>query len=57
MPEKEEFHGSLNMADITDTYYMYAKRGYKDSEIKNVGEYHDLYLKSVCYFWLMFLKI
>ena len=57
MPEKEKFYGNLNVADITNTYYMHAKRYYKDSEIKNVGEYHDLYLKSVCYFWLMFSEI
>ena len=25
---------------------MHAKRVYKDFEVKNVGEYHDLYLKS-----------
>ena len=41
MPEKEE----LNMKDITDADYMYA-RVCKDSKIKNLGEYHDLYLKG-----------
>ena len=46
LPEKEEFCSSLNMDDITDTYYIHAKRVCKDFEIKNVGEYHDLYLKS-----------
>ena len=25
---------------------MHGKRVYKDSEIKSIGEYHDLYLKS-----------
>ena len=34
------------MEKITDTYYMYAKRICTDSEIKNVGDYHDFYLKS-----------
>ena len=34
------------MDDITDTDYMHVKRVCKDFEIKNVGEYHDLYLKS-----------
>ena len=46
LPEKEEFYGNLNMEDITDADYMYAKRVCKDFEIKNLGEYHDLYLKS-----------
>ena len=34
------------MEDITDADYMHAKRVCKDFEIKNLGEYHDLYLKS-----------
>ena len=34
------------MEDITDVYYMHVKRVCKDFQIKNLGEYHDLYLKS-----------
>ena len=34
------------MEYITDADYMQAKRVCKDSEIKNLGEYHDLYLKT-----------
>ena len=30
LPEKEEFCSSLNMDDITDTYYIHAKRVCKD---------------------------
>ena len=57
LPEKEEFYTNLNMEDITDPDYMYAKKVCKDFEIKNSGEYHDLYLKNIYYFGLMFLKI
>ena len=32
--------------NITDADYMHAKRVCKDFEIKNLGEYHDLCLKS-----------
>ena len=32
------------MEDITD--YMHVKRVCKDFEIKNLGEYHHLYLKN-----------
>ena len=34
------------MEDITDAGYMHAKRVFNDFEIKNLGGYHDLYLKS-----------
>ena len=46
LPKKEEFYSNLNMDDITDADYMHAKRVYKDFEIKKLGEYCDLYLKS-----------
>ena len=46
LPEKEEFYSNLNMKDITDSDYMHAKRVCKHFEIKNLGEYRDLYLKS-----------
>ena len=46
LPEKEEFYSNLNMEDITDADYVHGKRVCKDFEIKNSGEYHDLYLKS-----------
>ena len=34
------------MEDITDADYTHAKRVCKDFEIKNWGEYHDLYVQS-----------
>ena len=46
LPEKEEFYSNLNMKDITDADYIHTKRVCKDFEIKNLGEYHDLCLKS-----------
>ena len=44
LPEKEDFYGHLNMEDITDPDFAQAKRICKDVEIKNLGEYHDLYI-------------
>ena len=41
--EKENFCGNLNMEDITDVDLGSCMQ--KDFEIKNLGEYHDLYLK------------
>ena len=46
LTEKEEFYSNVNMEDITEVDYMHAKRVCKDFEIKYLGEYHDLYLKS-----------
>ena len=46
VPEKEDFYGCLNMENITDAYYVYVKRVCKDFEIKSLGEYHDLFVKS-----------
>ena len=46
LPEKEDFYSNLNPEDIADADYMHAKRVCKDFEIKNLGEYHDLYLES-----------
>ena len=34
------------MKGITDVVYVHAKRACKDFEIKKLGEYHDLYVKS-----------
>ena len=36
----------LNMEDITNADYAHAKKVFKDYEIKNLGEYHDLYIQS-----------
>ena len=46
LPEKEDFYSCLNIEDITDADYAHAKRVCKDFEIKNLGEYHDLYVQS-----------
>ena len=46
LPEKEDFYSHLNMDNITDSDYAHAKKVCKDFEIKNLGEYHDLYVQS-----------
>ena len=43
---EEDFYSHLNMEDITDADYTHAKRVCKDFEIKNLAEYHDLYVQS-----------
>ena len=34
------------MEDITDADYIHEKKVCKDFDIKNLGEYHDLYVQS-----------
>ena len=46
LPEKEEFYSNLNIEDITDANYMHAKRVCKNFEIRNLGEYLDLFPKN-----------
>ena len=44
--EKEDFYSRLNMEDIADADYTHTKRVCEDFEIKNLGEYYDLYVQS-----------
>ena len=44
--QKEDFYSHLNMEDITDANYVHAKRACKDFDIKNLGDYHVLYVQS-----------
>ena len=44
LPEKEDFYIHLNMEDITDADSVRIKRVCKVFEIKNFGEYHDLFV-------------
>ena len=46
LPEKDNFYSHLNMENITDADYALGKRVCKQFEIKNLGEYHALYVKS-----------
>ena len=43
-PEKEDFYSNLNMEDIANEDYAYAKIVCKDSVIKYLGVYQDLYI-------------
>ena len=54
LPRKEEFYSNLNLEIIADSDYNDAKRICGDFEIKNLGEYHDLYLKSVKFLLTVF---
>ena len=46
LPSKEEFYSILNDEHITDEQYKHAQTVWDTFSLKNMGEYHDLYLKS-----------
>ena len=46
LPNKEVFYSNLNIKNITDVGYRRAKRVFKEFNIKNLVEYHGLYVKS-----------
>ena len=41
---EKDFYCHLNMEDIGDLDYTHAKTVCKDFEMKNLGEYNDLYV-------------
>ena len=46
LPPKEEFYSKLNDNNISEEDFAHAQRIWKEFGVKNLGEYHDLYLKS-----------
>ena len=46
LPIKEDFYSNLNMEDISDIDYRHANNVFKRFKLKNLGDYHDLYVKS-----------
>ena len=46
LPDKESFYSSLNMENIDDIDYRHGNDVFKKFKLKNLGEYHDLYVQS-----------
>ena len=46
LPPKNDFYSNLNLEDISDKDYTRAKKAWNVFKIKNLVEYHDLYVQS-----------
>ena len=46
LPKKEDFYSLLNDEHITDEQYAHAQNVWKKFNLKTMGDYHDLYLKT-----------
>ena len=46
LPGKSDFYSRLNMEEISEIDYRHAEKVCNKFNIKNLGEYHDLYVQS-----------
>ena len=46
LPPRKEFYSNFNLEDITDNDYTHAQKVWNTLNIKNLGEYHDLYVQA-----------
>ena len=46
LPNKESFYSNLNMENIDDIGYRHGNNVFKRFKLKNLGEYHNLYIQS-----------
>ena len=46
LPNKESFYSNLNMENIDDIDYRHGNNVFQRFKLKNLGEYHDLYVQS-----------
>ena len=46
IPSKDSFYSNLTLENISETDYAHANNVFKKFNINNLGEYHDLYVRS-----------
>ena len=46
LPDKESFYSGLNKENIDDIDYRHGNNVFKKFKLKNLGEYHNLYVQS-----------
>ena len=45
-PHKKSFYRELNLEDISDKDYLHAQKVWDVFQIRNLGEYDDLYVQT-----------
>ena len=43
---KKAFYSELNLEDVTDKDYAHAQKVFEELKLKNLGDYHNLYVQS-----------
>ena len=46
LPPASSFYSNLNMSGVSDEDYEHARKIWRQFDISNLGEYHDLYLQT-----------
>ena len=46
LPNRKALYSELYLKDITDEVYTHAQKVFEEFDIKNLGEYHHLYIQS-----------
>ena len=44
LPPIKAFYSNLNMSNVSNDDYQHVQKAWKEFGIKNLGDYHDLYL-------------
>ena len=47
LPSIEKFYSNLNMSGVNDEDYEHTYSIWQEFRIRNIGEYHDLYLRNI----------
>ena len=46
LPNKKAFYSKLYLEDVTDEDYIHAQKVFEELKLKNLDEYHYLYVQS-----------
>ena len=56
LPDTKDFYSKLNLENIIDKDYTHAQKMFEELKVKNLGDYHDLYVQVIHYCLQMYLK-